>query len=151
MTSRLWCIGELENKLYGYADDSTLVAVLSSICEGAQLQNLWIVMLTGWCDLWGMKLNESKLKSMIVSRSFTIHLQSISLTLNGTLLKVSDDPVIMGVTFDAKMAFDKHLQSVSRATARLICTSQQLRASTPVYSTIFRVIACTLTVLPETQ
>ena len=26
-----------------------------------------------WCDLWGMKLNESKTKTMIVSRSCTMH------------------------------------------------------------------------------
>ena len=59
-TSELFCI--LENKLIGYADDSTLMAVerspgvrvavaeslirdLSRVCE--------------WCNLWGMKLNAS--------------------------------------------------------------------------------------------
>ena len=26
-----------------------------------------------WCDLWGMKLNASKTKTMIVSRSRTMH------------------------------------------------------------------------------
>ena len=29
-----------------------------------------------WCDLWGMKLNASKTKIMIVSRLRTIHPQS---------------------------------------------------------------------------
>ena len=62
-----------------------------------------------WCDLWGMKLNVSKTKTMIVSRSRTMHPQSPSLTIGGTVLKESDDLVILGVTFDSKMAFEKHL------------------------------------------
>ena len=55
-----------------------------------------------WCDLWGMKLNASKTKTMIVSRSRTMHPQSPQLTLGGTVLKVSDDLVILGMTFYSK-------------------------------------------------
>ena len=53
-----------------------------------------------WCDLWGMKLNASKTKTMIVSRSRTIHPQSPQLTIGGTVLKECEDFVILGVTFD---------------------------------------------------
>ena len=59
-----------------------------------------------WCDLWEMKLNESKTKTMIVSRSYTMHPQSPSLTIGGTVLKESDDLVIMGMTFDSKITFE---------------------------------------------
>ena len=69
-----------------------------------------------WFDLWGMKLNASK--TMIVSRSRTIHPQSPSLTIGGTVLKESDDLVILGETFDSKMTFEKHLRSVSRAASQ---------------------------------
>ena len=71
-----------------------------------------------WCDLWGMKLNASKTKTMIVSRSRTMHPQSAPLTIGGTVQKESDDLVILGVTFDSKMAFEKHLRSVSRAASQ---------------------------------
>ena len=71
-----------------------------------------------WCDLWGMKLNASKTKTMIVSRSRTMHPQSPTLTIGGTVLKESDDLVILGVTFDSKMTFEKHLHSVSRAASQ---------------------------------
>ena len=50
---------------------------------------------------------------MIVSRSRTMHPQSPPLTIGGTVLKESDDLVILGVTFDSKMTFEKHLRSVS--------------------------------------
>ena len=70
-----------------------------------------------WCGLWGMKLNASKSKTMIVSRSCTMRLLSPPLTIGGTVLKESDD-LIMGVTFDSKMTFEKHLSSVYRAASQ---------------------------------
>ena len=50
-----------------------------------------------------MKLNASKTKTMIVSRLRTMHLQSPPLTICETVLKESDDLVILGVTFDSKL------------------------------------------------
>ena len=58
-TSELFSI--LENKLIGYADDSTLIAVVHDLCKVSEL-----------FDLWGMKLNASKFETIIVSRSRTI-------------------------------------------------------------------------------
>ena len=55
---------------------------------------------------------------MIVSRSRTMHLQSPPLTIGGTVLKESDGLVILGVAFDSKMTFEKHLRSVSRAASQ---------------------------------
>ena len=71
-----------------------------------------------WCDLWGMKLNASKTKTMIVSRSCTMHPQSPPLTIGGTVLKESDNLVILGVTFDSKLTFEKHHCLVSRAASQ---------------------------------
>ena len=39
-------------------------------------------------------------------------------TISGTVLKKSDDLVILGVTFDSKINFEKHLRSVSRAASQ---------------------------------
>ena len=54
-TSELFSI--LENKLIGYADDSTLIAVVPS--PGARVTvaeslNRDLVRVNAWCDLWGM-------------------------------------------------------------------------------------------------
>ena len=69
-TAELFSI--VENKLFGYADDSTLVAVVSSPGEKAAVlesMNRDLNRVSMWCNLWGTKLNESKTKTMIVSRS----------------------------------------------------------------------------------
>ena len=55
---------------------------------------------------------------MIVSRSFTVHPQLTPLTLDRTVLKESADLVILGVIFDAKITFEKHIRSVSSAAAQ---------------------------------
>ena len=70
-----------------------------------------LVWVSEWCDLLGgMKLNVSKTKTIITPRSRTMHPQSPPLIIGGTVLKVSDDLVILGATFDTKMTFEKHLR-----------------------------------------
>ena len=119
-TSELFSI--LENRLIGYAYDTTLMAVVPSpgirvtVAESL-IRHLGRV--REWCDLWGIKLNASKTKTMIVSRSRTMHPQSPPLTIGGTVLKEFDDLVILGVTFDSKMTFEKHLRSVFRAASHI--------------------------------
>ena len=60
----------------------------------------------------------SKTKNMIVSRSHKVYLQLTPLTLDGNVLGESADLVLLGVTFDAKMTFEKHLHSVFSAAAQ---------------------------------
>ena len=54
----------LENKLIGYADDSTLIAVVPSPgfrVAVAESLSRDLVKVIEWCDLWGIKLNASKI------------------------------------------------------------------------------------------
>ena len=105
-TSELFPI--LDNMLMGYADDSTSIAVVPSPgvrVSVAESLSRDLVKVSEWCDLWGMKLNASKTNTMIVSRSRTMHPQSPSLTIGGTVLKAFDYLVILEVTFDSKDDF----------------------------------------------
>ena len=73
-TSELFSI--LGNKLIGYADDSTLMAVVPSpgvrvAVTESLIRDLGRV--SEWRNLWEIKLNEGKTKTMIVSRSRTMH------------------------------------------------------------------------------
>ena len=47
------------------------------------------------------------------------------------MLKQSDDFVILGVTFDSKMTFEKHLCSVSRAASKDNWYLEEVLASVP--------------------
>ena len=88
-----------------------------------------LVKVSEWCDLWGMKLNASKTKTMIVSRSRTMHPLSRALTIGSTVQKESDDLVILRVTSAYKITFEKHLRSISRADSQrlgILTKSRQL-------------------------
>ena len=63
-------------------------------------------------------MNARKTKTMLVSRSRTMHPQSPLVTIGGTVVKESDDLVILWVTFDSQMTFEKHLRSVSIAASQ---------------------------------
>ena len=85
-TSEIFSI--LENKLLSYADDSTLMAAVPSPGIRVTVAESLIHdrgRVSEWCDVWGMKPNVSKTKTMIVSRSRTMHPQSASLTIGGTV------------------------------------------------------------------
>ena len=74
----------LENELIDYANASTWIAFVPSpdirVIVAESLSN-GFVKVSEQCDIWGMKLNTSKTKTMIVSRSPTIHPQSPALTI----------------------------------------------------------------------
>ena len=60
----------VENKLYCYADDCTLVAVVPSPVEIVAItvsMNRDLNRVSVWCDLFGMNQNAVKTKTMIVS------------------------------------------------------------------------------------
>ena len=100
---------------------TTLMAVLPSIVVRVTVAASLICDLgrvSEWCDLWGMKLNASKTKTMIVSWSSTMYPQSPPLTIGRKELKESDDLVILGEAFDFKVTIEKHLRSVSRAASQ---------------------------------
>ena len=91
-TSKLFHI--LEYSQNGYADDSTLIAVMPSSDVRVTVAETLIRdrgRVFEWCDLWGIKLNASKTRTNIVSRSRTMHHKSPPLTIGGTVLKESDD------------------------------------------------------------
>ena len=74
----------LENNLLGNADDPTLMAVVpSSNVRVTVAESLirYLGRVCEWGDLSWMKLNASKTKTMIVSRSLIMHPQSHPLSI----------------------------------------------------------------------
>ena len=63
-------------------------------------------------------MNESNTKTMMVSRSRTMDPQPPPLTIDLAVLNESVDLDILGMTFDFKFTFEKHLRSVSRAVSQ---------------------------------
>ena len=67
-----------ENRLIGYADYFSLIAIFPSFgvkVTVAESLSRELVKVCEWCDLWGIKFNYIKTKTVIVSRSRTMHPQ----------------------------------------------------------------------------
>ena len=70
-----------------------------------------------------------------------MHPQSPALTIGRTVLKESDDLVILGVTFDSKMTFEKHLRAVSRAASQrlgIVMLQCEISNKLPIVLMMFR-------------
>ena len=120
-TSDMW--HGLENKLIAYADDATLLAVVPSPClrnAVADSLNRDLTRIYEWCKLWGMKLNPSKTQNMIVSRSRTLLPLHPDLHIDGMALNASDFFKVLGVTFDKKLTFEKHIRNIASSVSQKV-------------------------------
>ena len=120
-TQDMW-IG-LENQLVSYADDATLIAVIPTPGQRqlvSESLNRDLAKINDWCKLWGMKLNPIKTQSMIVSRSRTLVPNHPDLVIDDTVLNICDSFKILGILFDSKFTFEKHIRSVSSSVAQKI-------------------------------
>ena len=66
----------VENRLYAYADDSILLAVVRKIADRpivAASINKDFAQVQEWYDHWCMILNSNKTKALVVSRSRTVN------------------------------------------------------------------------------
>ena len=108
----------LENMLVLYADDATLLALIPSPNVRSNASDLSKISTS--CDLWGMRLNPNKTQSMIVSRSRTVFPPHPDLLVGSTSLNSCDFFKILGVMFDSKFTFERHIRSISSLVAQKI-------------------------------
>ena len=113
----------LENMLVSYADDATLLARIPSPnmrSDVTESLNRDLSKISTWCNLWGMRLNPTKTQSMIVSRSRTVFPPHPDLLVGSTSLNSCEFFKILGVTFDSKFTFERHIRSISSSVAQKI-------------------------------
>ena len=113
----------LENTLVGYADDSTLVASISSprlrpTVSASLNRDLAVISL--WCTRWGMLINSSKTYGMVISRSRTLVPSFPDFVIGGNVVKMVNQLKILGVVVDSKLLFESHVRSVAASASRRI-------------------------------
>ena len=67
---------QVENRLYAYADDSTLLAVVRKPADRsavAAYPNKDVARIQEWCNHWCKIMNPNKTKSLVVSKSRTVN------------------------------------------------------------------------------
>ena len=113
-TADMW--SDIESELISYADDTTLyVAVCSPDDRTAKADMLCrdLLRIKSWCERWGMRLNPSKSRSLIISRSRTLLPQHPVLNIGNDSITDSSTLKLLGVTLDSKLTFETHVRSVA--------------------------------------
>jgi len=65
-----------------------------------------------WCDNWGFRLNEKKTVAMVFSKN-TSHLQQkVPIKINGKLIETVKSVKFLGLTFDQRLTWEKHIGNI---------------------------------------
>ena len=81
----------LQNELDGYADDSTLLCRIPHPRDGsseAASLNDDLAVISDWCSRWGMLVNPSKTRGMLISRSRTVEPLFPDLSIDGSVVEM---------------------------------------------------------------
>ena len=98
-----------ENRLFAYAYDSKLLAVVCWPADKPAVSaslNWALSRIQEWCNLCCMILNPTKMKALVVSRSRTVSPPHGDLVLSGVSIWASPNLDILGMKFDIKLAFE---------------------------------------------
>ena len=92
--------GLLQNELVGYADDSTLLCRIPHPRDRSSVAaslNDDLSVIRNWCSRWGMLVNPSETKGMLISRSRTVEPLFPDLIVDGTVVEIVSELKILGV------------------------------------------------------
>lgn len=102
-----------------YADDSALWKSGKNLkLIKTQLQDR-LDLITKWANKWGLKLNEAKTTSIIFTRKRNIP-DDLNLQLNNTPIPLLTHAKFLGLTFDKKLNWTKHIDNVITKTSKFI-------------------------------
>ena len=121
----------VENRLFAYTDDSTLLAVVRKPTDRpavAASLNRDLARIQEWCNHWCMILNPNKTKALVVSRYRTVSPPHGDLFLSGVSIRASQNLDILGMKLESKLTFGDHVRGiVSRFSQRIgiLCVLSQ--------------------------
>ena len=118
----------LQNELVGYADDSTFLCRIpyprdrSSVAASL---NDDLAMISNWCSRWGMLVNPSKTRGMLISRSRTVEPLFPDLVIDGSVVETVSELKILGVILDSKLIFEKQVRAIAASALRRVGISRK--------------------------
>ena len=101
-----------QNSLSQFADDTAQWAFSLSIHIAAKLLQQDLLKLAMWCAKWRIKLNPTKTKVIIFSRSILARKTEPNLKLYGETLKIYPEVKFLGITFDSQLNFKKQFEEI---------------------------------------
>ena len=106
----------LHNELVGYADDSPLLCRIPHPRDRSSVAaslNEDLAVISDWCSRWGMLVNPSKTRGMLISRSRTVEPLFPDLMIDGSVVEMVSELKILGVILDSKLMFEKQVRAIA--------------------------------------
>ena len=101
-----------QNSLSQFADDTAQWAFSLNVHIAAKLLQQDLLNLAMWCAKWRIKLNPTKTKVIIFSRSILARKTELNIKLYGETLKIYPQVKFLGITFDSQLNFKKHFEEI---------------------------------------
>ena len=106
----------VENRLFAYADDSTLLAVVRKPADRpavAASLNKDLARIQEWCNHWCIIMNPNETRALVVScRSRTVNHPHGDLAFSGVSIRASITLDILGLKFDSMLTFEDHVRGI---------------------------------------
>ena len=101
-----------QNSLSQFADDTAQWAFSLNVRIAAKLLQQVLLKLAMWCAKWRSKLNPTKTKVIIFSRSILTRKTEFNLKFYDETLKIYPQVKFLGITFDSQLNFKKHFEEI---------------------------------------
>ena len=89
-----------------FTDDNFVLTFHKNKQEAVSLMERELNLITTWLTDSGLKVNESKTESCLFYRKDS---HPVEITINNTITKSKDHMNVLGVTFDSKLNWSKHV------------------------------------------
>ena len=106
----------LQNELVDYADDSTLLCRIPHPRDRSSVAaslNDDLVVISDWCSRWGMLVNPSKTRGMLISCSRAVEPLFPDLLIDGSVVEMVSELKILVVIIDSKLSFEKQVRAIA--------------------------------------
>ena len=130
--------GLLQNVLVGYADDSIMFCRTPHSRDRALL-NDDLTVISDWCSRWGMLINPSKTRGMLISRSPTVGTLFPDLVIDSFVVDMVSELKILGVILDSNLIIEKQVRTIAASVSRMVGI---LRKTMSVFGHVTLVAKC---------
>ena len=132
----------VQNELVRYADDSILHCRTPHPRDRSSVtasMNDDLAVISDWCCRWGMLVNPSKMRGMLISRSRTVEPLFPDLVIDGSVVEMVSELKILGVILDSKLTFEKQVRAIADSASKRVGI---LRKTMSVFRDVVVVAKC---------
>uniref|UniRef100_A0A0B7BRX1 Reverse transcriptase domain-containing protein n=2 Tax=Arion vulgaris TaxID=1028688 RepID=A0A0B7BRX1_9EUPU len=92
--------------------------------------NRTLAIISTYCNLWKLKVNEQKTVYTTFSRSPKTTQRTFRLTMNGALLKKEENPTYLGVKLDKQLRMTEHINNIKEKASKRLNMVKRLASTT---------------------